>query len=112
GKTTLLSVLLARLKTGGQLAGRPLAAGQAVVVCEEGPGHWQRRHQQLDLGDHVGWFCRPFRGRPRRADWSAFIDGLADLHARRPFSLLVIDPLASFLAGSENQASAMLDALL
>jgi hypothetical protein len=112
GKTTLASVLLARMKTGGQLAGRPLAAGQAVVVTEEGPNHWQRRHQQLDFGDHVGWFCRPFRGKPCLADWCAFVDGLADLHLRRPYSLLVIDPLAAFLPGSENSASAMLGALV
>src|SRR5688500_2294227 len=32
GKTTLVSVLLARLGTGGTLAGLPLGAGNAVVV--------------------------------------------------------------------------------
>ena len=35
GKTTLAAVLVARLKTGGMLAGLPLAAGRAVVVSEE-----------------------------------------------------------------------------
>jgi hypothetical protein len=112
GKTTLLSVLLGRMKTGGLLAGLGLAAGQAVVVTEEGPDHWQRRHQQLDFGDHVGWFCRPFPGKPRLPEWSAFVDGLVDLHARRPFSLLAIDPLAAFLPGNENHAGSMLNALM
>jgi hypothetical protein len=112
GKTTLASVLLARLKTGGTLAGLPLAAGQAIVVSEEGPDHWHRRHQKLDFGEHVGWFCRPFHGRPRLPDWLAFVDGLADLHARRPFSLLLIDPLAAFLPGNENYAGSMLEALM
>ena len=37
GKTTLASVLLARMQTGGVFAGRPLAAGKAIVVSEEGP---------------------------------------------------------------------------
>src|SRR5437899_3206097 len=37
GKTTLLAVLLAKLKAGGQLAGLRLAAARAVVVSEEGP---------------------------------------------------------------------------
>src|SRR5438552_2208703 len=40
GKTTLLSVLLARLGAGGELAGLPVAAGRAVVVSEEAPGMW------------------------------------------------------------------------
>ncbi len=35
GKTTMASVLLSRLKTGGQLAGLSLAAGKAIVVTEE-----------------------------------------------------------------------------
>src|SRR5262249_33766647 len=86
--------------------------GRAVVVSEEGPEHWQRRHRQLDLGDHVGWFCRPFRGRPSLAEWSAFVDGLAEMHARLDVSLVVIDPLAAFLPGNENVAGAMLAAVL
>jgi hypothetical protein len=113
GKTTLASVLLARLKTGGQLAGLPVAAGKAIVVSEEGHEHWLRRHQQLDFGDHVGWYCRPFRGKPSPAEWSAFIDGLAELHDRLQCSLVLIDSLAGLLPGrNENNAGAMLDALL
>jgi hypothetical protein len=83
-----------------------------VVVSEEGPDHWQRRHQTLQFGDHIGWFCNPFRGKPRLTEWSAFVDGLAQLHAQVPFSLLVIDPLAAFLPGSENNAASVLEALM
>src|SRR6516225_3379061 len=32
GKTTLISVLLARLSRGGELAGLPLAAGRAAMI--------------------------------------------------------------------------------
>jgi hypothetical protein len=53
GKTTLVAVLLARLKTGGELAGRPLAAGNAVVVSEESPQQWERRSRKLDFGAHT-----------------------------------------------------------
>ena len=35
GKTTLVSVLLSKMKTGGKLAGLQLAAGKAAVVSEE-----------------------------------------------------------------------------
>src|SRR5439155_18267991 len=69
GKTTLVSILLARMAAGGELAGLALAPGKAIVVSEEGPEHWLRRGARLNFGDHVGWFCRPFRGRPRRDEW-------------------------------------------
>src|SRR3954468_1953129 len=65
GKTTLVAVLLDRLKHGGALAGLPLTAGKAVIVSEEGPTHWYRCSLKLDFADHVCWFCRPFRGKPR-----------------------------------------------
>jgi hypothetical protein len=112
GKTTLASVLLARMKTGGELAGLPLAAGQAVVVSEEPPEHWHRRSRHLDFGEHVGWFCQPFRGRPRPDEWAAFVEGIAELRDRRAFSLVLIDPLAAFFPGrAENNAGCMLEAL-
>jgi hypothetical protein len=79
GKSTLVSVLLARMKTGGSLAGLAVAPGKAVVVSEEGAEHWQRRARQLDFGDHVGWFCRPFRGKPSGSEWAAFIGALAGI---------------------------------
>src|SRR3954447_4232821 len=43
GKTTLLSILLAKLKAGGTLAGQPVAAGRAAVVSEEAPADWLGR---------------------------------------------------------------------
>ena len=112
GKSTLVSVLLSRMKAGGTLAGLAVASGKAVVVSEEGPEHWLRRSHQLDFGDHVGWFCRPFHGKPTPEQWTAFIDGLAALHDRLSFSLVVIDPLAAFLPGSENHSGSMMEALL
>jgi hypothetical protein len=111
GKTTLVSVLLARMKSGGTLAGRAVAAGKALVVTEEAPSLWLRRHEKLDFGDHIAWQCRPFLTRPSAEAWAAFNSHLLDIHQSFPFSLLVIDPLAAFLAGSENSAAAILDAL-
>jgi hypothetical protein len=112
GKTTLASVLLARLKAGGPLAGLPVAPATAVVVSEEGPEHWLRRARTLDFGDHVGWFCRPFRGKPTAAEWLALLDGLAAVRRQRGLDLVVIDPLAAFLPGrTENDAACVLDAL-
>src|SRR5690242_10507766 len=69
GKTTLLSVLLSRLKTGGELAGLPVRAGRAVVVSEEPPELWWEHGRNLALGGHVHWFCKPYQGKPTPAQW-------------------------------------------
>lgn len=113
GKTTLLSALLSRLKTGGTLAGLPLASGKALVVSEESHAHWQRRHQRLDFGRAVCLLYRPFRRKPTGEQWLALIDHIASLHDKHGFSLVVIDTLSSFLPrGCENVADAMKEALL
>jgi hypothetical protein len=112
GKTTLVAVLLARLKAGGTLAGLPLAAGRAALITEEGQLLWFRRGQKLAFDDHIRWFCRPFQGRPQPDEWQDLIDYLAELRARDGLDLVVIDPLASFLPSrDENSAAGMLDAL-
>src|SRR5262245_48291422 len=113
GKTTLVSVLLSRLKTGGTLGGLPLQAGKAAVVSEEDAGMWLQRSRQLDFGRHVCWFCRPFRGQPTAKGWLALIDCLSDLRRQHGIDLVVIDPLASFLPGrNENNASVVMSTLL
>ena len=111
GKTTLLSVLLAKRKTDTLLAGLPLRAGRSYVVSEEPPAHWQRRHAKLDFGRQTCFLCRPFRGKPRHEEWLALLDRVAE-RARDGIDLVVIDALASFLPGGENSADCMLRALL
>ena len=113
GKTTLLSVLLARMAAGGTLAGRSVRTGRAVVVSEEGEEHWAARDARLHFGPHVRLLSRPFRGRPTPADWAALVTTLADRQVADGLDLVVIDPLASFLPGrSENDAGLILEFLL
>jgi hypothetical protein len=113
GKSTLISVLLARMRTGGLLAGRPLAAGRAVVVSEEDPSLWRDRGQVLGFGDHLHWICRPFLARPREDEWLALLDQVGRLHERARVDLLVLDALANLAPlRSENDAAEMLKALL
>jgi hypothetical protein len=112
GKTTLVSVLLARMKSGGTVAGREVAPGKALVVTEEDPALWLRRQEKLDFGDHIAWLCRPFSTRPSTSDWIEFVESLVETHKAFPFTLLVIDPVAAFLAGNENSAASMVDALM
>src|SRR5437762_9648345 len=57
GKTTLLSILLGRLKTGGDLAGLRVAAAKAIVVSEESRLQWLLRHRKVDLSE-VYFLCR------------------------------------------------------
>ena len=112
GKTTLVSVILSKLQTGGDLAGLALAPASALVLSEESPDHWARRNARLRFGPNIGWICRPFTGRPSIDAWNNLIDHIASIARERHLRLLVIDPLASFMAGgSENDPAAVLATL-
>jgi hypothetical protein len=114
GKTTLLSHLLARLAHGGQLAGRTVAPGRALIVSEETTADWDVRCRRLGLGPNVQFLCRPFQGhRPGDAQWLALVAGLEALHRQEPLDLIVLDALAALLPGyAETSAPKMLDCLL
>lgn len=74
GKTTLVSVLLARLASGGQLAGLPVTKSKAAIVSEERLENWRRRGERLAFGSNLVFFCRPFSARPTRETWSRYDD--------------------------------------
>src|SRR5438552_13684812 len=113
GKTTLLSLLLDRMKAGGSLVGLPVKPGKAVILSEEAPALWLERSHRFDFTEHVTWLCRPFAQQPRKEQWLQLIDHLLALHDQVGLSLVAIDTLAMFFpAGSETNASAMLAALL
>jgi hypothetical protein len=62
GKTTLLSLLLARLKQGGALGGQAVHTCKALVLSEEEPALWCQRGSTLDLEafvDSLGEWGRP-----------------------------------------------------
>jgi hypothetical protein len=112
GKTTLVSLLLARMQQGGQLAGLSVAPGQAFVISEESPAHWQPRCRQLGIRDHLTLLCRPFATQPAMEQWLALLDAAAAWHDRQGCALVVFDSLAQFLpAHSENSAGALLECL-
>src|SRR5260370_16678417 len=60
GKTTLLSILLARSFQGGQLAGLPVAPARCCVVSEEAPDDWAARCRRLAIRHNVQFLPRPF----------------------------------------------------
>ena len=113
GKTTLLSVLVARFGSGGKLAGLVVRPARVVVVTEEDESHWVERADHLGIGNHLYVISRPFKGRPTPEHWQGLVESLVARHQSVGFDVLVIDTLASFLPGrSENDAGSMLDMLL
>jgi len=97
GKTTLLSLLLDRRRTGAQLLGRSVSLGKTVLCSEENERLWALRQPLLDFGPDL-LFHRPDGDCPSRRRWKRFIDDLCTLSFREdPFDLLVIDTVASFL---------------
>ncbi len=111
GKTTLLAILLAKLKAGGELAGQRVNPAKAIVLSEEHPSHWLRRGERLDFGDHVSWLCQPFLDRPTPEQWQATLMQLSERSNSQNIGLVCIDPLAVFFAGNENHAQSVLDVL-
>jgi RecA-family ATPase len=112
GKNTLLAALLARLGAGGELAGRRVRPGRAVVFTEENRGAWQRRIARHRLGDWVSFAFEPFSFRPRPEEWYQLTDDVVWLCYQRAVELVAFDSLASVLPGHEEaNAAAMLDLL-
>ncbi len=111
GKTTLLSHLLARRRTGGKLLDLAVTAGVTAIVTEESAGDWQARHQRLDLGGNVCLFCRPFGNQPTRDEFTQMLEQLWKLKEERNLDLVVFDPLADFLPARENDPTGLLHAL-
>ena len=111
GKTTLASLLLARMAAGGMLAGRAVAPARALIVSEEGDFTWVSRHARLGFGPNIRFARQPFHGRATPHDWRALIDRLVALHSQEGLDLVMIDSLASFLPGSEADPEIVLDFL-
>jgi len=113
GKTTLVSILLKRMETGGELAGLAVAAGRAAVFTEEGKPDWKLRHQKLHLANNTTLFPLPFLGKPSMVEWRGLVQAMLYLQRHEGLSLVVIDPLSIFMPGNnENSAAAVMDCLL
>lgn len=110
GKTTLLSLLLARRRTGGALAGLEVKPGKTLVVTEEPAEMWTERARRLDFGGQVFFISRPFRGIPSDEQWQSLVLHILDERARHGIDLAVFDPIAPLLR-SENQPQALLASL-
>ena len=113
GKTTLVSLLLARraLAQGGALAGLAVRPGKTVIITEEDRHLWADRASRNGFGSQVCFFPQPFHALPNLAEWQALIERILQLRDEHGIDLLVIDPLAHFLR-CENNSASVLEALL
>jgi hypothetical protein len=111
GKTTLLSLLLSRRRTGGSLAGLAVKPGKTLVISEEHASLWTARAAQLNFGRQACFLHQPFLTLPRPDEWQALLDRILQLKNEHGIDLAVIDPLAPFLS-AENNARSMLEILL
>jgi DNA-binding transcriptional ArsR family regulator len=113
GKTTLLAALLQRMEHGGELAGRVVRPGKALVVTEEPKAKWVERREALALGDHVHIISRPFPKRPNHAEWHTFTSHITRLVVDHGYDLVVFDALPNLWpVRDENDASETVTALL
>jgi hypothetical protein len=109
GKTTLLSLLLDRRRTGGQLLGRTVSPGGTILCSEEHSRLWELRQPPLDFGSQLE-FHEPQRSNPTPRRWRRYIDHLLDIPGDA-FDLLVIDTVMTFLPARQNDPEGMRKAL-
>ncbi len=113
GKSSLLAALLQRMEHGGELAGRTVRPGKALVVSEEPRAKWLERREALGLEDHVHIVSRPFPKRPNHAEWHSFTAYIARLVAEHGYDLVAFDSLPNLWpVRDENDASETVTALL
>jgi hypothetical protein len=113
GKSTVVGALLREMATGGELAGRPVAQGRALVVTEETAAKWARRAQELGIPmGHHDVLARPFKRQPTWGEWTELVTHVASLVRERGYSLVTFDSLPSLWpVVKENEAGEVLAAL-
>jgi DNA-binding transcriptional ArsR family regulator len=113
GKSTLVTALLQRMEHGGELAGREVRPGKALVISEESRTKWIERREALGLADHVHIISRPFPKRPNHAEWHTFTSHITRLVTEHGYDLVVFDSLPNLWpVRDENDASETVSALL
>lgn len=96
GKSTLLGILLAASRDGGELAGLSVSVGRVLVITEESGRSWRQRCVKLGIGDNVDFLCRPLLGNTTEAEWTRFITSIAALTTKNKYRLVAIDTIAAF----------------
>jgi hypothetical protein len=111
GKTTLITGLLQQYAAGGSFLDRPVAPAKVLVVSEEARDTWAERLQRMPVGEHCRLLSRPFLRRPTPQLWAKFVDYAVEQRLAGDLDLLVIDPLARFIPGTDGDLNALLEML-
>ena len=109
GKTTLLSLLLKALGTGGTFCGQEVRPAKVLVISEESQALWANRRDRLGLADHVQFYtreCAPYFGKPTHAEWGRFIKYLAGVVESEGIDVVVFDTVFHFWPATDENASA------
>ncbi len=113
GKSSLLGCLLRTMAAGGELAGRPVARGRALVISEEPKTKWSRRCRELGIpADAHDRITRPFKRQASWEEWDGFLGRVAALVQERGYALVIFDSLPNLWpVFRENEAGEVLRAL-
>ena len=112
GKTTLLAHMLRALGTGEEFLERAVRPVKVLVMSEEDEPTIADRVSDLIIGDHVGWYVRPFPVRPTRVQWSEWVQQVVQDCQEFGAEVLIIDTMSRNLPISdENDATDVDNAL-
>lgn len=114
GKTTLLGHLVRAFDgRATDFLGQGVVPSKVLYVTEEHQELWAERRDELGIGDHVGMVCRPFRGRPSKDEWVAFVNRLAATVEQHQFDVVILDTISKLWpVKEENDAGQVEEALM
>ena len=113
GKTTWLFDMLRCIGTGEDFCGLKTRKCRAMIISEEDESTLAERCQEFGIGDHVGWFCRPFINRPTQQVFKNFIAECRAAALEFGALFCVVDTVAKHLpVKDENSASEMEGSLI
>jgi RecA-family ATPase len=114
GKSTLLSHLLKALDGSTcEFLGLAVAPSRVLYVTEENENIWATRRDKLLIGDHVGLWVKPFKGRSTMLEWKQHLNQIIEDVKKYQFDLVIFDTLSKMWpVREENDASQVEEALM
>jgi len=113
GKSTLVGLFLRAMFTGqSEFLGLPLVRTPTLIISEEDLDQWRDRLGDLPRDTPLFAINRPFYLRPTAEQWAGYLGRLLPFIRSAGIGLLIVDPIANFISGNENDSGAMLDFLM